>query len=40
MEQLDDLAALMRSHPDYEAPDATTDAVRAVIASRTFRVLD
>jgi RNA polymerase sigma factor (sigma-70 family) len=40
MERLHDLASLMRSHPEYEAPDATTDAIRSVIASLSFRVLE
>jgi RNA polymerase sigma factor (sigma-70 family) len=40
MERLHDLASLMRSHPDYEAPEATAAAIRSIIASRTFRVLE
>jgi RNA polymerase sigma factor (sigma-70 family) len=40
MERLHDLASLMRSHPDYAAPDSVTAAVRAVIRSGDYRVLD
>jgi len=40
MEQLHDLASLMRSHPAYEASDAVTDAIRSVIASGSFRVFE
>jgi hypothetical protein len=39
MERLHDLASLMRSHPDYQTPDAVTQAVQAVIASGRYTVL-
>ena len=40
MEQLHDLASLMRSHPDYQAREKATDVIRNVIASGRFGVLD
>jgi hypothetical protein len=40
MERLHDLASLMRSHPRYRAREAVTDAIRRVIASGQFRLLD
>ena len=40
MEQLHDLASLMRSHPDYKAKETVINAIRRVIASGRFRVLD
>jgi hypothetical protein len=40
MERLHDLGALMRSHPDYEAPEAVVAAVRNAIASGAFSVLE
>ena len=40
MEQLHDLASLMRSHPDYRPRQRVIDAVRAVIESGRFRLLD
>lgn len=39
MERLHDLASLMRSHPDYETPEAVTEAVKTVIASGKFTLL-
>lgn len=40
MERLHDLGALMTSHPAYEAPAAVVAAVRNVIASGAYRVLE
>ena len=40
MEQLHDLASLMRSHPDYKARETVNDAIRSVLASGRFGVLD
>ena len=40
MERLHDLASLMRSHPDYQAPAAVTEAVRIAIESGRFKVLE
>ena len=40
MEQLHDLASLMRSHPDYQAPETAKDAIRRLIASGRFRLLE
>lgn len=40
MERLHDLASLMRSHPEYRAPAAVTDAVRRVIGSGGYRLLE
>jgi hypothetical protein len=37
---LHDLASLMRSHPDYEAPDAVVAAVRAVVESGGYGILE
>lgn len=39
MERLHDLASLMRSHPDYQTPQAVTDAIQPVIASGTYTIL-
>ena len=39
MERLHDLASLMRSHPDYAAPEAVVAAVRAVVASGDYEIL-
>ena len=40
MEQLHDLASLMRSHPDYKARETVKDAIRRLMASGRFGVLD
>jgi RNA polymerase sigma factor (sigma-70 family) len=40
MERLHDLASLMRSHPDYQAPETVTEAVRAVLASGRYTILE
>lgn len=40
MEELHDLASLMRDHPDYRAPEAVTATVRHLIKSGRFNVLD
>ena len=40
MERLHDLASLMRSHPEYKAPEAVTEAIRRVIESGRFGVLE
>ena len=40
MERLHDLASLMRSHPHYEAPERVRAAVKAVIDSGNYRILD
>jgi hypothetical protein len=40
MDDLHDLASLMRSHPDYAAPDTTIRAVRTIIDSGRYRVLE
>ena len=40
MEQLHDLSSLMRSHPDYEAPERVTSAVQSVIESGRFAILE
>jgi RNA polymerase sigma factor (sigma-70 family) len=40
MEQLHDLASLMRHHPDYQAPQAVTAAIRAVIKSGKYTLLE
>jgi Calcineurin-like phosphoesterase len=40
MERLHDLASLMRSHPDYEAPERVTAAIRRVINSGQYKVLE
>ena len=39
MEKLHDLASLMRNHPDYTAPQAVNEAVRAVIDSGQYQIL-
>jgi RNA polymerase sigma factor (sigma-70 family) len=39
MEKLHDLASLMRNHPDYAAPQAVNEAVRAVIDSGEYKIL-
>jgi RNA polymerase sigma factor (sigma-70 family) len=39
MEQLHDLASLMRNHPHYQAPDAITKAIRTVIRSGKYKLL-
>jgi RNA polymerase sigma factor (sigma-70 family) len=39
MEKLHDLASLMRSHPDYTVPQAVNEAVRAVIDSGQYKIL-
>ena len=39
MERLHDLASLMRSHPDYQTPQAATKAIQAVIASGKYTIL-
>ncbi|HEX2023079.1 MAG TPA: RNA polymerase sigma factor [Acidimicrobiales bacterium] len=40
MERLHDLASLMKSHPDYAAPEKVTAAVRNVLDSGAYRLLD
>ena len=40
MERLHDLASLMRSHPDYEAPETITRTIQAAISSGTYRVFE
>jgi RNA polymerase sigma factor (sigma-70 family) len=40
MEQLHDLASLMRNHPNYQAPDAVTEAIQAVIHSGRYKLLE
>ncbi len=40
MEQLHDLASLMRNHPDYEARETVMHTIRGVIESGRFRVLE
>jgi RNA polymerase sigma factor (sigma-70 family) len=40
MERLHDLASLMRSHPEYNAPESVTAAVRNLIGSGHYRLLD
>jgi hypothetical protein len=40
MERLHDLASLMRSHPDYEAPASVAAAVRAVVESGRYETLE
>jgi RNA polymerase sigma factor (sigma-70 family) len=40
MERLHDLASLMRSHPDYAAPEAVSSAVNDVIKSGRYKLLD
>ena len=39
MERLHDLASLMHSHPDYQTPDAVTEAIQMVIASGKYTIL-
>jgi len=39
MEELHDLASLMRSHPRYEAPASTTNAIRTIIESGRYGLL-
>ncbi len=39
MERLHDLASLMRSHPNYQTPQAVTEAIQTVIASGKYTVL-
>jgi RNA polymerase sigma factor (sigma-70 family) len=40
MDELHDLASLMRSHPDYAAPASTIKAVRTIIESGRYKVLE
>ena len=40
MDELHDLASLMRSHPDYAAPDSTIKALRRIIKSGRYKVLE
>ncbi|HEV3400381.1 MAG TPA: hypothetical protein VG078_01045, partial [Acidimicrobiales bacterium] len=40
MERLHDLASLMKSHPDYAAPEKVTAAVRNLLDSGAYRLLD
>ena len=40
MDELHDLASLMRSHPDYAVPDSTTRAVRTIIESGHYKLLE
>jgi RNA polymerase sigma factor (sigma-70 family) len=39
MERLHDLASLMRSHPDYQTPEAVTQAIQTAIASGKYTIL-
>jgi RNA polymerase sigma factor (sigma-70 family) len=39
MERLHDLASLMHSHPDYQAPEAVTEVIKTVIASGKYTIL-
>ncbi|HYF47458.1 MAG TPA: RNA polymerase sigma factor [Acidimicrobiales bacterium] len=39
MERLHDLASLLRSHPDYEAPPSVVAAVRTLVESGEYRLL-
>jgi RNA polymerase sigma factor (sigma-70 family) len=40
MEQLHDLASLMHSHPDYQAPETVVTAVQAVVESGRYEILE
>jgi RNA polymerase sigma factor (sigma-70 family) len=40
MEELHDLASLMRNHPQYQAPEAVTAAIRTVIKSGKYKLLE
>jgi hypothetical protein len=40
MERLHDLALLTRCHPDYTAPGSVTEAIRGVIRSGGYRLLE
>ena len=40
MDELHDLASLMRSHPQYRAPDSTINAVRTIIESGRYKMLE
>jgi RNA polymerase sigma factor (sigma-70 family) len=40
MDELHDLASLMRSHPHYAAPESTRNAVRTIIDSGRYKVLE
>jgi RNA polymerase sigma factor (sigma-70 family) len=40
MEQLQDLASLMRNHPQYQTPKAVTTAIRTVIKSGKYKLLE
>jgi RNA polymerase sigma factor (sigma-70 family) len=40
MERLHDLASLLRSHPDYEAPESVATAVRAEVQSGRYEILE
>lgn len=40
MEHLHDLASLMKSHPEYNAPDSVAAAIRGLIDSGDYRLLD
>jgi RNA polymerase sigma factor (sigma-70 family) len=40
MERLHDLASLMRDHPDYQAPETVTSAIRGVIESGRYKLLE
>jgi RNA polymerase sigma factor (sigma-70 family) len=40
MDELHDLASLMRSHPQYSAPESTTNAVRSIIDSGRYKLLE
>ena len=39
MERLHDLASLMRSHPNYRAPEDVSEAIQSVIASGKYTIL-
>jgi hypothetical protein len=39
MEQLHDLASLMRSHPDYQTPEAVNATIRTLLESGKYKLL-
>jgi hypothetical protein len=39
MQHLHDLASLMRSHPDYQAPDDTATRIRELITDGGYNLL-
>lgn len=40
LEQLYDLASLMRSHPDYDVPEAVAEAIKTALESGRLTLLD